>query len=370
MEKEKSNKYITLVLTHQCNLRCTYCYEKHKDNNVMTFETAKSILSYEMILNDGTENVEIDLFGGEPLLEFDLIKDIVEWSKTQVWSKNFIFFIVTNGVLLTREIKEWLKENTRYIQAGLSLDGTKKMHDINRCNSFDKIDINFFREFYPEQPVKMTISQESLPMLAEGVIFCHKLGFEIACNLAYGIDWSAKQNEKILGEQLMLLIQYYLDNPGLKPCSLLDVYRLVNVSQSDSLNYRVCGAGWTTKAYDYDGINYACQHFLPLSVGEKKAKESLNIKFHGKVIADSMMNEDCLKCCLRNSCMTCYGANYAATGNIFEHDKNMCQLSKIQFKAMAYFAAKMYEKNMLDLSDPKVASIIKAALIINNEINC
>lgn len=370
MDKETKNKYLTLVLTHQCNLRCTYCYEKHKDNNVMSFDTAKEILSKEMTAADGSENVEIDMFGGEPLLEFELIKDIVEWSKLQNWQKKYIFFIVTNGVPLNSEMKEWLRMNKEYIQAGLSLDGTKRMHDINRCNSFDKIDINFFRDTYPEQPIKMTISKETLPMLAEGVIFCHELGFEIACNLAYGIDWSEKENEKILEEQLMLLIEYYLANPTLKQCALLDIGRLINVSQADSLNYRVCGAGWTTKAYDYDGVNYACQHFLPLSVGETKAKESLKIEFHGKEIADSMMNEDCLNCCLRNVCMTCYGANYAATGNIFEHDKNMCKLFKIQFKAMAYFVAQLYKENKLDLSNPKVASIIKSAIIINEKIKC
>ena len=225
MDKETKNKYLTLVLTHQCNLRCTYCYEKHKDNNVMSFDTAKEILSKEMIADDGSENVEIDMFGGEPLLEFELIKDIVEWSKLQNWQKKYIFFIVTNGVPLNSEMKEWLRMNKEYIQAGLSLDGTKRMHDINRCNSFDKIDINFFRDTYPEQPIKMTISKETLPMLAEGVIFCHELGFEIACNLAYGIDWSEKENEKILEEQLMLLIEYYLANPTLKQCALLDISR-------------------------------------------------------------------------------------------------------------------------------------------------
>ena len=90
MDKELDNKYLTLVLTHQCNLRCTYCYEKHKDNKKMTFKTACDILTKEMNIEDGSKNVEIDLFGGEPLLEFDLIKRLVEWSRTQNWKKNYI----------------------------------------------------------------------------------------------------------------------------------------------------------------------------------------------------------------------------------------------------------------------------------------
>lgn len=334
----------------------------------MTFETATKILDYEMNLDDGKEFVEIDLFGGEPLLEFELIKKIVEWSRTQKWNKKYIFFIITNGVLLDDSKKSWLKENTDILQIGLSLDGTKIMQDINRCNSFDKIDLDFFRTIYKEQPIKMTISKETLPMLADGVIYCHNLGFEIACNLAYGIDWSNKENANILEEQLLKLIEFYLQNPDLKQCSMLDPKRLINVSQAEEFNVRVCGAGWGTKAYDYDGVDYACQHFLPLSVGEEKAKKSLKIEFHGKEIADCLMNEDCLGCCLRNVCNTCYGANYAASGDIFTHDKNMCQLFKIQFKALAYFVSCLFKENKLNFDNPQIASVIKGAVIINNNI--
>ena len=365
----EKRKYITLVLTHQCNLRCSYCYEKHKDNCRMSFETAKDILDKELNIDDGTKEVEIDLFGGEPLLEFELIKEIVNYCRSQKYSQDYIFYIITNGACLTDDMKTWFANNNDILQIGLSLDGTREMHNINRCNSFDKIDLDFFRNVFPNQPIKMTISKETLPHLAEGVIYCHELGFDIACNLAYGIDWSEHENEEILAEQLNVLIDYYIKNPNIIPCAMFDVERLINVSQAPDQNLRVCGAGWTTKAFDYDGKQYPCQHFLPLSVGEEKAKESQKIKFHTEEIPDVLMNKECSKCVLRNICMTCYGANYAATGDIFEHDKNMCKLFKIQYKALAYFAVLRFQNNQLgNFSDSKKASILQSALMIDSEI--
>ena len=181
MEKRESIKVksITLVVTHQCNLRCIYCYEKHKDKNVMSFDTAIKIIEKEMNLDDGIETIEFDFFGGEPLLEFDLIKSIIEYVKTKEYKKSFIFFITTNGVLLNKERKVWLKENTDILQMALSYDGTNLMQDINRNNSSSLIDIKFFEETYPLQGFKMTVSDKTLPNLAEGVMYLENFNLEI-----------------------------------------------------------------------------------------------------------------------------------------------------------------------------------------------
>ena len=362
-------KYITLVLTHQCNLRCRYCYEKHKDNCTMSYDVAKNIIEKELNLLDKYSIVQIDLFGGEPFLEFDLIKKIVDYSRKCAFKKKFYFFITTNGCLLSDEIKKWLRDNTDLVQLSLSLDGTKKMQDINRCNSFDKIDLSFFKTTYPEQTVKMTISNETLRNMAEGVIFLHSRGFGVSCNLAYGIDWSDLSNVNALSSQLKILIDFYLKNPSIESCSMLDVRRLINVSRNSNTNSMVCGVGRGTKAFDYDGHQYPCQHFLPISIGVKQARNAAKIKFYSEEIPDYLMDRQCAKCVVRNICMTCYGANYAATGNIFKHDENMCKLFKIQFKALSYFAIKKFVNHQFDdLGRIKTASILKSALMIDKEL--
>ena len=168
MENNKVRS-ITLTLTHSCNLNCSYCYEKHKNNRRMTFDTAISIVEKELNddLNLEYDYVEFDFFGGEPLLEFELIKKIVDFIKIRKYKNKYIFFATTNGTILTQEMKLWFVENRNFIVLGLSLDGTREMHNINRSNSYDMIDIDFYVKYYSEQGVKMTISPETLPYYNE-----------------------------------------------------------------------------------------------------------------------------------------------------------------------------------------------------------
>ena len=368
MESEIHQKNITLVLTHRCNLHCVYCYEKHKDNQTMPFETARRISDYELTLDDGIDDVEIDLFGGEPLLEFDTVRRLVEYCKTQNYPKQYIFFTTTNGVLLDDERKNWLKQNTDRLQMGLSLDGTRQMHNLNRNNSFDKIDLGFFRSVYPLQAVKMTVSAETLPSLADGVIFCTEQGFDVSCNLAYGIDWSAPENISLLGEQLKKLIAYYIAHPKAKPCAMLDVERLKFLSYNLGEYKRYCGAGYAMKAYDYDGQVYPCQHFLPISIGREKALKSLKIDFTNSVNDEKSYTEKCKECIIRNVCPTCYGENFSATGNIHLRDKNMCELFRVQFKALAYFVSELFRNDMLPGSNAEKAAYLKSAILINEKL--
>ena len=117
---------ITLTLTNNCNLACNYCYEKH-NSDTMTFDTAVAIINKELQLN-ASEAVEIDFFGGEPFLSFDLIRKIVDYicPKKQIEKRNIHCFVSTNGTLVHGEVQEWLRFHKEIISCGLSADGTKK----------------------------------------------------------------------------------------------------------------------------------------------------------------------------------------------------------------------------------------------------
>ncbi len=364
-ENEQKSKNITLVLTHQCNLDCTYCYEHHKNSCTMSAELAKEIVDRELSMDDGVSMVEFDFFGGEPLLEFDTVKEVVEWTVAREYDKDYIFFITTNGVLLTDDMKVWLREHTDVLQIGLSLDGTKEMHDTNRCDSFDEIDLDFFRTVYPEESVKMTISRETLPKLAEGVIFCHSIGYDVSCNLAYGIDWESEENRAVFERELARLIDFYLENPHLKPCSILDVNRIKSIASQEDRTYRLCGAGYAMRAYDCDGSCYPCQYFLPICVGDEKARRSLELDFSSLRLREEQVDEKCRSCFIRNACPTCYGNNYATTGDIYRRDMRICKMNIIQFKAIAYFAIKLFEADRLgEYEKAEQAAILKSALAI------
>lgn len=366
---DTKKKTVTLTLTENCNLNCVYCYEEHKANRKMSLETAKKIILAEMNKDDGFEFVYLDFFGGEPFLQFETLKEIVAFVKEQRFRKPYIMFATTNGTLIHGEVQKWLLENLDCFVIGLSLDGTKQMHDINRCNSFDKIDLEFYKKYYPAQGVKMTISDKTLPMLFDGVKFCHDNGLVCNCNLAFGIDWSNEENQEILSRELMKLIDYYLAHPEIKPCSLLDtdIIKLGydNISEK---NQKWCGAGTHMNTYDVDGNVYPCQFFMPLSAGEEKSKKAKDIVFHKDIPAE-LLDDKCKDCVVKAACPTCYGSNYVSTGNLYKKDDNMCKLTKITLKARSYLRARQWEMGQLKLTEEEEQVLLRSVLKIQNELS-
>lgn len=365
--EEDNVRTITITLTQACNQSCVYCYEHHKSDRQMAFDTAKEIIDRELAVGDvDYERLEFDLFGGEPFLAFDLLCEVTDYICEKKGKRNCVVFASTNGTLVHGEVQNWLRGHADCFVCGLSLDGTRKMHNLNRSNSYDDIDLDFFREMYPEQDVKMTISQETLPMLSEGVIDIHQKGFRVSCNLAYEIDWSDPENADILCRELTRLIDFYLKNPEIKPCSMLEM-GIHNIGVSDDA-IRYCGAGNHMRSYDVDGQCYPCQFFMPLSVGAEKAAASQNLSFPDDVISPGLLDEKCRDCIIRSSCPNCFGANYAATGSIYRRDENMCRLTKIIMKARSLFRARQWEAGQLNMDQAETQTVLRAVVRIQEEL--
>lgn len=370
MKKELNDRFVTLTLTNMCNLNCTYCYEVNKSNRKMSFETAKSIIDSEF--QNGIEKdlfLHFSLFGGEPFLEFDLICKIVDYiEKNYSNYHKYNIDITTNGTLVHGEVQEWLKEHKKAVYCALSLDGTKEMHDTNRSNSFDKIDLDFFLSMYPKQSIKMTISQETLPKLAEGVIYCSEKGFDIFCNLAYGIDWSNKDNISILNNQLAILIDYYLNNPDVKPCSMLsDQIFQLGMDYPNSNVKKWCATGDKMASYDTDGKKYPCQFFMPLSCGEEKSKKAKEFEFYDEIPVD-LLDEKCRNCIVNRACPTCYGSNYVSTGSLYKKEDNYCILTKNILFARSFFHAKLWELGRLKLSEDDEQALLRSIILIQENL--
>jgi len=363
----KNIKYITIIATHNCNLNCSYCYEQHKSTEKMDVDLVKKIIQNELNIDDNFDLVAIDFFGGEPFLEFDSIINIIDFVKAQKHKKEFSFFAGTNGTILSEKYKQWLVDNKNIFSLALSLDGTKTMQDINRSNSFDLIDIDFFVNKFSNVTVKMTISQDTLEYLAEGVEFLHKSGFQfINCNLAMGVDWLNENNSFTLENELEKLINFYLENPLLAPCSLLN-YNIQNIAYySKKIAHKYCGAGTRMKIYDIDGKVYPCQYFMPLAIGEKSLATE-NIVF-SDIIKSSDLDTMCQKCIVVDICPSCYGSNFAGTGNIYGRDPAFCKLSKIIIKANSYFKAKQWELGLLSLDEYQEQELLKGIMMIQEQL--
>lgn len=145
-------KALCLLVAHTCDLNCSYCFASqgkfHGKEGIMTLETAKRAIDFLVENSGNRRNLEVDFFGGEPLLNFELCKETVAYARSieEAHHKNFRFTLTTNGVKLNDEVMEWA--NKECYNVVLSLDGRKEVHDRFRVDragrgSYDRIVPNF-----------------------------------------------------------------------------------------------------------------------------------------------------------------------------------------------------------------------------------
>ncbi|MBQ8634412.1 MAG: thioether cross-link-forming SCIFF peptide maturase, partial [Lachnospiraceae bacterium] len=149
--KERSGnvvKALCLHVAHTCNLNCSYCFASqgkyHGDRALMSFEVGKRALDF-LIENSGKRrNLEVDFFGGEPLMNWDVVKQLVQYARSveKQHNKNFRFTLTTNGMLIDEDVIEFA--NKEMSNVVLSLDGRKEINDLKRVDyagngSYDKI---------------------------------------------------------------------------------------------------------------------------------------------------------------------------------------------------------------------------------------
>ena len=131
-------KALCLHVAHTCNLNCAYCFASqgkyHGERAVMSFEVGKQALDF-LIANSGTRrNLEVDFFGGEPLMNFQVVKDLVAYARSieKEHNKNFRFTLTTNGLLIDDDVIDFA--NREMSNVVLSLDGRKEIHDRYRVD--------------------------------------------------------------------------------------------------------------------------------------------------------------------------------------------------------------------------------------------
>ncbi len=330
---------VSLTVTSNCNLNCKYCYEKHslRNKEVMDISIAQEAITHFME-KDGFEIVEFDFFGGEPLLGFDFIREVVDWFHTRSWNKKHIFFISTNGTILTDEIRDWLVKNRGCIQVGLSLDGCKTAHDLCRSNSYDRVmeNLPFFRKYWHHQPVKMTVCADTIPYLAESVIQMEEMGIFFTANLAFENHWgNEKKKAKLIEtyeDQLSLLVDYYEELPHLFPVSpmLTAIPEYLGVPSYGEIDpqkiKRFCGAGHEMVTIDVYGTRYPCHRFIPWVTQRELPKENANCQ-------EAWKPDKCNECKLIHSCPTCAGYNWEINGDTGYRTTFHCDSFKLEVKA-------------------------------------
>lgn len=342
----------------------------------MPLEIAQNgiIDTFKKAVDQNIEYVEILFHGGEPFIAFKRIKEICNWLWSREWPVKYICYATTNGTLIQGEIKQWLQKNKEKFCVGLSLDGTRDMHNRNRSDSYDKLDFAFFRDNWPDQGVKMTPSPGTIGSLADGVIHIHELGFKRNnCSFATGIDWEHDEHgtpinyKRVLREQFMKLSIYYLEHPDTMPVDMLNLKFIAIAAGLQGMSDKLCGAGTIMHCWTPDGQCLPCHLFYEVS--KKKGERLGGFDLSSPL---KLKDERCKGCILEPVCPTCYGGNYITYGDVTKRDPYTCEITKIRALAGSWMIGQMLTEPkkyaaLRDYNEDELAMIAKGVLMVQDK---
>jgi len=314
-----------LIVSKSCNLNCSYCYATQKDGRQMDLQTAKDAVTAFMS-DGGNETARIDFMGGEPLTAFPLICEICEWVWAGPWKDRVYFFITTNGTLLSPEMKQWFFQHRNKIILSLSYDGD---HAQTRNRSSKPVELSFFRETWPNQPVKLTIAEQSVGFLAEDVAALHRCGSRLVATFEMGAPAWSRESVDEFGRQMEQLTDFYCEHTNIDMLHDFDIH--LSRMFSEDTHRMHCGIGGKFRVVDPSGGTYPCQMMSPLALTNDELDRAL--KDTGEL---KHTVEKCAGCVLDPICPICYSMSFKRFGDPFVREPNICRL----FQLHILYAAK------------------------------
>lgn len=365
--ERKINK-VTLQLTQNCNLRCSYCVysdfynaaQRVHSGKRMTLEVAKKAVDFLAQHSIDNDKVNIGFYGGEPLMEFQLIKDIVEYAEDILAGKEFSFSITTNATMLTPEIVAYFVAHD--VQLMVSLDGPKDIHDINRRfaadgkGSFDTVIRNLkqIQKEYPEYIKNLSISMvtdpqndfDTIDSVFDSVDVLSDANVHSAViDDSYSLEKITFSNEYIEKRNYQIFLAYLarqnrIDKDKVSPIAyqeVLDLHNKINnMLKTKSLpetgmHSGPCIPGQLRLFVDVEGNLYPCERVsessTTMQIGNlqdgfdyEKARALLNI--------GQLTEEECRNCWATNHCTIC--AKYADDGNCLSREKKLSYCSNVR----------------------------------------
>lgn len=366
--KEKTSgvvKALCLHVAHTCNLNCEYCFASqgkyHGERAVMTFEVGKQALDF-LIANSGSRrNLEVDFFGGEPLMNWDVVKQLVEYARSieKKHNKNFRFTLTTNGLLIDDDVIDFC--NREMSNVVLSLDGRKEIHDRYRVDyagngSWERI-VPKFQKFVKARGEKEYYMRGTFthanPDFLNDIKQMLDLGFtELSMEpvvTAKGDPSELTEDDlKIVMEQYEKLAELMLEREREgKPFTFY--HYMIDLTGGPCIYKRIsgCGSGTEYMAVTPWGDLYPCHQFVG---DEKFLLGNIWDGVKNTAVRDEFMScnvyahEECRNCWARLYCSGGCAANaYHATGSIKGVYKNGCELFKKRMEcAIAVQAAKIF----------------------------
>ena len=381
---EKKCKTVTFIVTHQCNLRCSYCYEGHKSGKRMDLETAKKCVDLlfaedarnsELVNETDANGLIIEFIGGEPFLETDLIDRTMEYFLDRAielehrWATRYMINISTNGTLGDDpKVQQFMCKYAGRLSIGVTIDGDKAAHDACRvdcdgCGSYDRA-IKMFRQTggeAGERHTKYTIAPGNLHLFAGSVRhLCLEEGVDtLNCNCVYEEGWTIGHARELY-RQLVEVSDMLRESGADTWVSILDWEAGEPLPDTDTQNW--CGGDGRMLAFDVDGTVLPCMRYSTISIPEKeqpvyrigdadsgiavRADDARRLAELRSITRQSQSDQRCLDCPIASGCAWCTAYNYQRTGTPNRRVTYICEMHK------ARVLAQCYHHNMLSLQDP------------------
>lgn len=401
---KQSSATITFQVTDRCNLQCTYCYQINKGNNVMPFEVAKEFIDM-LLKNDSSTQfymdtrevgaVILDFIGGEPLLEVELIDQIIDYfqeatiRENHPWQYFFRVSISSNGTLYFQpQVQDFIRKHGHHLSYSISIDGNKQLHDACRVfpdgtGSYDvaMAAVEHYRDFWHgEIGSKMTIAPENVKYTSQAIIGLIENGYtDIQANCVFEKGWEP-QHATILYYQLKDLADYLIDNnlQDTVNVAFFNKQLFCPKSKDDTQNW--CGGNGRMIAVDYKGDIYPCVRYMESSLGPNIPPLIIgNIK-DGIAPTDicktcitalkavdrmSQSTDECINCRIAEGCAWCQAYNYQDSGGDFNKRATyICIMHQARALANSYYYNRIFlqtdqkQRMKIWLEDEKALQII------------
>lgn len=343
-------KALCLHIAHDCNLKCKYCFaeegEYHGKRCLMSFEVGKKAIDFLIKASGARKNLEVDFFGGEPLMNFEVVKQIVEYARSieKEHNKNFRFTITTNGILLDDKVQEYVNKNMHNVV--LSIDGRKEVNDRMRPNaggfgSYDTIVPKFQKlaksrnqtDYY----VRGTFTRYNLDF-SNDVIHLADLGFKQISVEPVVAD--EKEDYSLKEEDLETLYKEY-ENLALEMIERRKkgeefnfFHFMIDLSGGPCLTKRLvgCGSGTEYLAVTPEGDLYPCHQFVGMEefkmgdVDTGVVNEAVRDKFEA---CNVYTKPECKKCWAKMYCSGgCVANSYNTHKDFYKPYEIGCKLQK------------------------------------------